>query len=65
MRRPWPTSTAPSNSTPAEPGLSAAAVQAYQAMGRYEEALADFNRAIELDPDLRLGHRQPRRDLPG
>ena len=25
MRRPWPTSTAPSNSTPTEPGPSAAA----------------------------------------
>jgi tetratricopeptide (TPR) repeat protein len=26
--------------------------ETYQAMERYEEALADFNRAIELDPDL-------------
>ncbi len=27
--------------------------QAYQAMGRYDEALADLNRAIELDPSYR------------
>ena len=33
-------------------------------MGRYDEALADYSRAIELDPEHRLGHRQPRPDLP-
>ena len=64
MTRRWPTSTAPSNSTPITPGPSAPRPD-LPAMERYDEALADFNRAIELDPDLRLGHRQPRPDLPG
>jgi tetratricopeptide (TPR) repeat protein len=26
--------------------------QVYQAMGRYEEAVADLTRAIDLDPEL-------------
>ena len=33
-------------------------------MGRYEEALADFNRAIELDPS-RPGPSPAVEDLPG
>ena len=65
MTRRWPTSTAPSNSTPIYAWAIGSRGQTYQAMERYDEALADFNRAIELDPDLRLGHRQPRPDLPG
>ena len=32
--------------------------------GRNQEALADFNKAISLDPELRAGLRQPRTDLP-
>jgi tetratricopeptide (TPR) repeat protein len=39
--------------------------EAYQAMGRYEEALADFSRLIELDPEGGLGHRRSRGNLPG
>ena len=47
--RPWPTSTAPSNSTPTT-WVIGSRDQTYQAMERYDEALADLNRAIELDP---------------
>ena len=46
----WLTSTAPSNSTPSDAWAIAIRGQTYRAMGRYDEALADFNRAIELDP---------------
>ena len=34
-------------------------------MERYDDALADFNRAIELDPELVWALDQPGRDLPG
>jgi tetratricopeptide (TPR) repeat protein len=49
MTRPLPASTAPST----EPGYAPTLVsrgEAYKLMRRYEEALADFNRAIELNP---------------
>lgn len=34
--------------------------ETYQRMRRYDEALADFNRAVELNPRLRPSLRQPR-----
>ena len=47
---PWPTSTAPCSS-PGDAWTTGSRGQAYQAMGRYDEALADFDRALQLDPD--------------
>ena len=50
LRGRWPTSTAPSASTPRMPGLLPSRGQTYRLQGKYELALADFDRAIELDP---------------
>ena len=51
----WPTSTRPSSSTRSTPGRSAQRGQTYRQKGDYERALADFDRAIELDAERRLG----------
>ena len=49
MTRPWPTTTAPElDATDTE--ACASRGETFRLMGRYEEALADFNRAIELEP---------------
>ena len=58
-RRPSPTSTAPSSSPQATPARRRPR-RGLPEMGRYEEALADFNRAIELDPSDAWDRRQPR-----
>src|SRR5262249_44891953 len=50
MWRRLPTLTGLSSWTPRSPGPSPTAVETYRLMERYEEALSDFNRAIELDP---------------
>ena len=51
MTRRWPTSTAPSNSTPDRAWAITSRGETYRLMERYDEALTDLNRAIELDPD--------------
>src|SRR5258708_34446910 len=50
MRRPWRTSTGSSSLTPSVPGGIASRGEIYRLRKRYDEALADFNRAIELNP---------------
>ena len=45
----WPTSTAPSLSTRSMPGPLPVAARPTGCMGKYEQALADFDQAIALD----------------
>ncbi|GGU30176.1 hypothetical protein GCM10010289_59500 [Streptomyces violascens] len=48
MRMPWPTSTAPSKIDPTYTWAYINRGSTYRSMNRYDDALADFNRAIGL-----------------
>ena len=48
--RRWPSTAAPSNSTPRGPWPTTTLGMCLQARGRLDEAMAEFRRAIELDP---------------
>src|SRR5258708_11799348 len=50
MGRAWGAPTVPSSLPPAAPRGIASRGEIYRLRKRYDEALADFNRAIELNP---------------
>ena len=50
MRRSWPTSTTRSTLNPRWPGLSRSADEPIERIGHHDQAAADFDHAVELDP---------------